>query len=323
MLGGIFMFKRLLFSNFIKYVAITMAVLCLPWIVTLSFGQNKTQYIYNTKESGRYVRLDEGKVDVEDFTAYILSRQMDISTEEEALKAQAVIIRTHLYKMMDEENKSILDGNNTEFAYYTYKELEKLWGDDFTLKFNKLMKVVSATSMEVITYNDKVIKPYYHWSSSGNTRDGQSVLGEEYGYLKSVQSSRDVEAKEYLQGVVVEKKEFVRKLREFNNEVSISDEAPLETLQIVERCSGGYISSVQIGNIMISGDEFAYIYSLASPNFQVDEYDGNVRIVTKGSGHGLGLSMYGAMQLAKNGKSYQEILNHYYTDVKIAKVGTK
>lgn len=317
------MLKKLLFSNFIKYIAISIAVICLPWIVTLSFGQNKTQYIYDTKESGRYVKLDEGKVDVEDFTAYILSRQMDISTDEEALKAQAVIIRTHLYKIMNEENKSVIDGNNTGFAYYTYKELEKLWGDSFTLKYNKLMKVVSATSMEILTYNDKVIKPYYHWSSSGNTRDGQSVLGEEFAYLKSVQSSKDVEAKEYLQGVLIDKKEFVTKLRKFNSEVSISDDEPLKTLQIVDRCSGGYISSLQIGNVMISGDEFAYIYSLASPNFQVDEYDGNVRIVTKGSGHGLGLSMYGALQLAKNGKSYQEILNHYYSDVKIAKIGIK
>ncbi len=312
--------KKSIVRNVLKYLAIAVAVVCFPWIFTLVFGQNETQYIYETKDSGRYVALDEGKVDVEDYVAYVLTSQMDISAEEEALKAQAVIIRTYLYRMMDETGGTTVDGKETGFAYYTYEELESLWGSDFAQNYNKLMKVVSATSMEVLTYEDKLIKPYYHWSSSGSTRDGSAALGEETPYLKSVQSSKDVEAEEYLQGVLVDKADFVAKVRQAKSDITISDEAPLETLQIVDRCEAGYITSLQIGNVVMTGDEFAYIFSLASPNFQVDEYEGSIRIVTKGSGHGLGLSMYGAMELAKNGKSYQEILSHYYTDVKIAKV---
>ena len=67
----------------------------------------------------------------------------------------------------------------------------------------------------------------------------------------------------------------------------------------------------------MTGDEFAYILSLNSPNFQVEEYEGKIRIITKGMGHGLGLSMYGASQLAKSGKGYEEIFKHYYTGVEI------
>ena len=56
------------------------------------------------------------------------------------------------------------------------------------------------------------------------------------------------------------------------------------------------------------------------PHFSDEEYEGEIRIMTKGLGHGLGLSMYGAVELAKNGKSYQEILKHYYTGVEISQM---
>lgn len=314
------MLKGSIVKKLLKYLAVVSAVVCFPWIFTLVFGQNNTQYIYETKHSGRYVTVEDEKVDVEDFTAYVLASQMDIASEEEALKAQAVIIRTYIYKLMDDAGKTTIDHKDMGFSYYTYDELEILWGDAFAQNYNKLMKVVSNTSMEILTYEEKLIKPYYHWSSSGMTRDGSKVLGEEMAYLKSVQSSKDVEAEEYLQGVLVEKADFVKKLRASKNDISISDEKPLETLQIISRCQAGYIMSLQIGNVVMTGDEFAYIFNLASPNFQVDEYEGGVRMVTKGSGHGLGLSMYGAAELAKSGKSYKEILNHYYTDIKIARV---
>ncbi len=317
------MLKKSIVRSCIKYFLVVAVVTCFPWIFTLALGQNNGQYIYETKSSGRYVTIDDRQVDVEDYVAMVLSGQMDIASEEEALKAQAVVIRTYIYEMMEKCGKNTLSADDTGFVYYTYKELEDIWGEQFEENYNKLMKVVSNTAMEVITYDSRLIKPYFHLASSGSTRDGAQVIGEEVPYLKSVQSSKDVESEGYLQGMIIDKKDFVESLRKAKSDISISDDKPLETLQIVSRCEAGYISSLQIGNVTMTGDEFVYIFGLASPNFQVDEYEGSIRVVTKGCGHGLGLSMYGALKLAEAGKSYKEIICHYYTDVAVANTSEK
>lgn len=311
------MFKNKIIKYITKYLLIALSVMCFPWAVTLALGHNSHGYIYNSAESGRYVLMTQGKVDVEDFTAFVVASQMSIDEEEEALKAQAVIVRTYIYKMLEEAGSDSIRAEDTGFTYRTYSELEELWGEAFPDKYNKLMKIVDNTACQVITYEGKLIKPYFHASSSGYTRNGSELFEEKMPYLLSVQSSKDVESDNYLQGILIEKKEFADKLRGAKSGISISDEKPLETLQIISRCEAGYIKSLQIGNVVMTGDEFSYIFDLNSPNFQVEEYDGRVRIITKGMGHGLGLSMYGACELAKSGKSYQEILKHYYTGVEI------
>ena len=309
------MLKNKIFKMIMRYLLLVAAVICFPWIFTLVVGENKGDKIYNSADSGRNVIVGERKMDVEDFTACVLMKQMDISDEEEALKAQAVIIRTYIYEKMQSEGGSEINADKLELEYILFEDLEKIWGDEFPDKYNRLMKIVSNTSMQVLTCEDKLIKPYFHSVSCGYTRNGCEVLGQEYGYLMSVQSGKDVESDNYLNGISVTKSDFVNKLRDAKPDISISDENPLETLQIIARDSAGYVNSLQIGNVQMTGDEFAYIFNLNSPNFQVEEYEGDIRIITKGAGHGLGLSMYGAKVLARSGKSYTEILQHYYTGV--------
>ncbi len=300
-----------------KYIALALAIMSFPWAVTLAFGHGDGGYIYDAKKSGLYVTTSEGNVDLEDFTAFVVASQMDINEEEEALKAQVLIVRTYIYQLLKESDTDNITAEATGFTYRTYNELEELWKEKFPDNYNKLMKAVDNTACLIITYENEPIKPYFHSSSSGYTRNGTELFDEKMPYLLSVQSSKDVESDNYLQGILIEKKNFVAKLREANENISISDESPLETMQIISRCSAGYIESLQIGNVVMTGDEFAYILSLNSPNFQVEEYEGKIRIITKGMGHGLGLSMYGASQLAKSGKGYEEIIKHYYTGVEI------
>lgn len=298
-----------------KYLFIAFGVLCIPWLFTLIFGNVNGGKIFNSSDSGKYVIVGSQKLDVEDFIGCALIKQMDIGEEEEALKAQAVIIRTYIYEKLKEINKEEINVEDLDLQYILYEELEKIWGDSFPDNYNKLMKIVDNTALEVITYEEKIIKPYFHSASCGYTRTGTDVLGEEYTYLMSVQSSKDVESENYLAGIIMKKEDFVKKIRKANADVSISDDKPLETMQIISRDSAGYVNSLQIGNVQMTGDEFANIFALNSPNFQVEEYEGEIRIITKGFGHGLGLSMYGSVELAKSGKSYKEILQHYYTGV--------
>lgn len=299
-----------------KYIIVGIAVMMIPWLLTLAFGAFNTSKIYHSSNSGKYVILENSeKLDVEDFVACVLVKQMHINEEEEALKAQAVIIRTYIYEKLNELKKTEISVSQLELEYILFDDLENIWQEEFPVNYNKLMKIVANTSEEVLYWQEKIIKPYFHNTSCGYTRNGCDVLGEEFGYLMPVQSSKDVESEDYLTGVVMTKEDFAKTLRGGKSEAMISDENPIETLQIIERDTYGYVVSLQIGNVVMTGDEFAFVFGLKSPNFQIEEYDGQIRIITKGLGHGLGLSMYGAVQLAKNGKSYVEILKHYYTGV--------
>lgn len=298
-------------------MALALAIMCFPWAVTLALGHGNGEYIYETADSGIYVTLPQGKIDLENFTAFVVAAQMDIKEEEEALKAQAVIVRTHIYQLLQTSGKDTINAEEIGFVYKTDSQMREEWGDSFPDNYNKLMKIVDNTSCKIITYEGEPIKPYFHSSSSGYTRNGTELFEEKLPYLLSVQSSKDVEAENYLQGILIEKEEFVDKLKMEKSDIAISVEKPLETMQIISRCEAGYIKSLQIGNVVMSGDEFAHIFELNSPNFQVEEYEGDIRIITKGMGHGLGLSMYGACKLAESGKGYEEILKHYYTGVEL------
>lgn len=299
----------------VKYGLIVLGVVCFPWLFTLIFNGKYAGDVYGTSSGDYFVLVDKRKVGLEDFVAQALVRQMDIGADEEALKAQGVIVRTFVYEKMVESKVKEINVNKLELPYISYEEMENIWKEDFTDNYNKLMKVVEATAGKVMMYEGEPIKPFFHNMSCGYTRDGVSVLGEGYEYLVSVQSVGDVESEEYQSSVSISKEEFVKKLRKAKKDISISTNNPLETMQIIRRDKGGYIEELQIGNVKMTGDEFAAVFELNSPNFQVEESDGKIRVITKGIGHGFGLSMYGAGLLAKNGKSYTEILQHYYSEV--------
>ena len=90
--------------------------------------------------------------------------------------------------------------------------------------------------------------------------------------------------------------------------------------EVIARDEAGYVLSVQIGDKTYTGDEFRSQYNLDSSCFSISVGDGRVRVVTKGIGHGFGLSQYTAAKMAEEGKSYEEILNFFYPGTKLAQV---
>ena len=113
---------------------------------------------------------------------------------------------------------------------------------------------------------------------------------EDYPYLKIVDCPLDIESKEQIQTITID---------DMDAEVTGVDTA-------------GYVLSVRVGNDTVSGEEFRTNYHLASSCFSFQKYDGKLRITTRGIGHGLGLSQYTANQMAKEGKSMEEILAHFF-----------
>ena len=144
---------------------------------------------------------------------------------------------------------------------------------------------------QVLTYENALAKTPFCRLSNGSTRDGREALGsKDYPYLKIVDCPLDIESKEQIQTITID---------DMDAEVTGVDTA-------------GYVLSVRVGNDTVSGEEFRTNYHLASSCFSFQKYDGKLRITTRGIGHGLGLSQYTANQMAKEGKSMEEILAHFF-----------
>ena len=133
----------------------------------------------------------------------------------------------------------------------------------------------------------------YHAVSAGRTRDGK-ILGEEYSYLNPVDCPGDVESADYMKIQFLEFPVFP---------------------EIMEKDETGYVTKLRMGEELLTGEEFRSRYALNSSCFTLDETEEGIRVVTKGLGHGLGLSMFQANRFAADGQTYLEILHYFYKNV--------
>jgi len=185
-----------------------------------------------------------------------------------------------------------------------------------------MIRAAGDTNGQVMTFGGKVINPSFHKVSAGMTRDGSQIY-KDTPYLLSVKSSEDVLSEDYLSVKFFTKKEFEEKLAGVlqNKEEDPKEiEAYLNTFTI-KRDGAEYVTELEKDGNPLDVDAFVQAFELPSPCFFLKEMDGHIRIVIKGCGHGYGLSQYGAEDMAKNKKSYEEILKYYFSGIKIEKMG--
>lgn len=247
----------------------------------------------------------ESLPELEQCVTEVLPAEMPVTYEPEALKAQAVIVRTNLLcaavKYYASESWEEAAGQIREadlealgFSYYTPVQQEKLWGYESWEHYREKCELAAkATIGKLLTVEGKLPELPYHAVSAGKTRDG-SVLGADYNWLESADCPKDVEAPEYLH------------IREWE-----PDALP-EDMEIVSRDSSGYVTDLNVSGTILGGEEFRARYGLESSCFSVERTSDKLRIVTKGCGHGLGLSMYQANCFAEQGWEYTEILSYFY-----------
>lgn len=237
--------------------------------------------------------------------AQILPMQISVTYETEALKAQAVVIRTNLlraameyYEAADwqqaaeairEEDLAALG-----FTVCTEGEAEKLWSYENRQRYlEKCRTAAEETAGQVLALEGELKDLPYHAVSAGKTREG-GALGEGYTYLTSADCAGDVESADYLQ---------------------IFYFPELELPVIESRDSAGYVLTVRLGDETLTGEAFRFRYELNSSCFTAEEMDQGVRIVTRGLGHGFGMSLYTAGRMALEGRTYREILSYFYKNL--------
>lgn len=262
------------------------------------------------------------KVKLDDYIACVVSEEMPVSYELEALKAQAIVARTYtIYKITTSkkhDNADICDKSTCCQAWISKENRLKRWKEsDAQNKWNKIIRAVNETAGKIVTYNNKPINAFFHANSGGKTEIPFYVWGGSgYPYLQVVETSGEDAYSQYSSEAEFTKEELERKIREKHSDFEIELEEN-DCIEIKERDSSNRVVTVKIGNLNLSGVETRTLLGLRSANFTVDISNNKVNFKVIGYGHGVGMSQTGADALAKQGKNCEEIIKHFYSGVEI------
>lgn len=302
----------------LKTLIVSVTVLLLPFILTLIVKNSSSNDLLQAMNYSVYYEAGGEKTTLS-FDSYlvgVVAASMPASYHMEALKAQAVIARTYaLYNM------SKLSESSPGKSRFSIEELglpycspDSLKGDDY----NKLENAVNKTKDKVLLYRNTLILPLYFNTGSGYTRNASEAWGIDVPYLVSVPSKQDVTSTDYLTIQEYELSDIIEALTEYYTDIPLTTEHFFEEVKVASRDSAGYVTKMNLGNQTVSGEEFAKVLGIASNHFYLEDYDNKLRIICNGYGHGIGLSQYGANAMAREERTYSDILTYYYTDTVLA-----
>lgn len=242
-----------------------------------------------------------------DYLIGVVSSEMPASFK--ALKAQSVLARTYALKAK-QTGKKLTDTVSTQ-SYIDIDQMKNKWGNSFNTYYNKIKNAVENTNGEYLSYNGNYIEALYHSTNNGKTESSFDVFGNYYPYLISVSSEYDKNASSYLRTINMPLDTISNKLGlNLNNDSVIS---------ILSYTDGGNIKEININGNNFSGKKVRELLGIRSADFDISISDNNANITTRGYGHGVGMSQYGANGMANAGYSYKDILSHYYPGTTLTK----
>lgn len=262
---------------------------------------------------------------MKDYIKGVVCAEMPASYETEALKAQAVIAHTYTLRMIANQLKSPnpeLQGAQISTdpahyqAYISEADAKTKFGEKFDAVWGKITTCVEEVFHQIITYDNEPILAAFHAISAGNTEAAQNVWGKQLPYLVPAESKNDELAPNFKNTVSLTQDQVKDILYQNYPDISFSEDAS-QWLSITSNTASGYVDNIKILNKQATGQDVRKLFGLKSANFTIAFNSGNFTFTTKGYGHGVGLSQYGADSLAKEGKNYQEILAHYYPQTKL------
>lgn len=296
-----------------------------------SIEDNKAEQIdltpYNYKDYNT-IKLLHTKTDtieelpLDEYLYGVVSAEMPVDFELEALKAQAIVARTYtIYKIIQNRSQHgdahICDNSACCQAWISKEDRFARWEDGKQEEnWNKIVLAVNETKGKLITYEGNPINAFFHSNSGGATEAPVNVWGGTgYPYLQTVETSGEDGYVQYSSEVEMSKDDFIAKIKEKHPDFNINFEEE-NCIQVIEYTTGGRVKTVKIGNVNLSGVEVRTIFSLKSANFII-EVGNNVKFKVTGYGHGVGMSQTGADSLAKQGYKCEDIIKHFYTGVEI------
>ncbi len=302
-----------------------LLALCLPRTVA---PQEANGAYGNSAEEVTVTCLDvkTGKVSsvgLEEHLVGVLAAEMPAAYDSEALKAQAVAARSYILSKMNAPNAqhpeaTICTDSTHCKGWLSKSQAEGKWKSNERKKYwEKLKSAVKDTCGEYMIYEDAVVEAFFFATSGGKTENSEDVWSASLPYLRSVESPEDEKGTNYHSTAEFTFDEFYSKITPYVGSVQ-KDGAP--SVSVPKRTQGGSVAEITICGKTFKGKEVRSIFGLKSANFTVTVSDGKVAFDVVGYGHGVGMSQSGANEMAKNGKKYTEILQHYYTNIQIVKM---
>ncbi len=265
------------------------------------------------------------ELSMRDYVIGAVLAEMPATYNIEALKAQAVAARTYAYRQREKQRLSpdpllmgadISNDSSRYQAYFTPARAKEFYGSGYEIYSEKAAEAVDLTDRMILVYEGEPIVAAFHSMSSGRTESAETVWGSAVDYLVPVDSSGDEDAPSYIEEKILSENECREILENSVNGAELSSD-PENWIVISQRSASGAVTEMTAGGAEISGGEFRSIFSLRSANFTVSYKDGEFTFTTKGYGHGVGMSQFGANTMAENGKNFKEILYHYYTGAEL------
>ena len=266
-------------------------------------GQKSEEVTFRIKTKDKVINLS-----AYDYIIGVVAAEMPASFEAEALKAQSVA--AYSFALYKKERASgdfdLTDSYKTDQSYCGEAALKEKWGDSYEKSIDKIKSAVSAVEGEYLSFDGEAALALYHSLSSGKTNSCFDVFGSEIPYLVSVNSKSDALSPDGRTVAVFKKDELNKKL----SEIAKAEGGNLIT--DIKSTDNGFVKEIKFAEKSVSGVTFAGLLGLCSPNFTVKYSEGKYTFTCTGRGHGVGMSQYGANQMALSGSSYREILAHYY-----------
>lgn len=265
--------------------------------------------------------IEEVKLD--EYLCNVVSAEMPVDYDIEALKAQAIVARTYtIYKIIHNSGKhngaDICDSSSCCQAWISKEGRFERWDENKKEEnWNKISTAVNETIGKIITYNGEPINAFFHSNSGGTTEIPLNVWGGSgYPYLQVVETSGEDEYSQYSSEIILSKTELVEKLKEEYSDIEINFESE-DDIKILEYTESGRVRTIQFGNKNLSGVETRTLLGLRSANFEITKDGENIKFSVIGYGHGVGMSQTGADALAKQGHKCEDIIKHFYIGVEI------
>jgi stage II sporulation protein D len=256
------------------------------------------------------------KIQLEDYLVGVVAAEMPAEFKEEALKAQALTARTYIVKrLLSKDTLGVPKGarvTDTQIhqVYMSDDELRREWGMEYDSKRKKVLKAVRATAGKILTYDGKAIDALFFSTSNGYTENSEDYWSGNIPYLRSVSSPWDKNSPKFNSQKVMTVSQFEARLG-----VNLGSGSTIG--KIVSRTEGKRVGKVDFNGKVLSGPDVRDKLDLRSSDFSWKRKGNNIVITTRGFGHGVGMSQYGANGMAAEGKSYKDIVKHYYKGVKI------
>ena len=303
--------------NIKRMLLFLFVIIFIPFaVVNIFIKKDEIKFNYTTSKIVK-VKLENEeiiKVPLEKYIYGVVASEMPVSFNTEALKAQAVAARTYaLYNMEANKDKDYdLFSTDASQVYQKDEQLKEKWQDKYIEYSNKIKKVILDTKGEYLTYEGKAIAAFFFSTSPGYTENSEDVFSEVLPYARSVESKWDLVSPALNDEVTYTKEEFYNKLGlKYNNILNITD---------INKSNTGRTISLKINNQEFKASTLRTKLGLRSTFFDIKEINNQIVIKTKGFGHGVGMSQYGANGMADAGFNYKDILKYYYQGVKIEKL---